>query len=112
MGDEAQLVREEIYAIKEVLKEMGNDNMEMAWTEFVDFFRRTNLLLEYQTHGNLNRTTLCAQVEEEERKYEEEQKEKKFTSRRPALTKTLTKMLKLNEEEDDDEDKTSTAEEK
>lgn len=104
--DDAQVMREEIYAIKEVLREMGNNSMEMAWTDFVDFFRRTGLLLEYRTtkHDNLNRTTLCKEMEEAERKELENQAEKKYTTRRTAMTKTLTKMFKMEDEEDDEQD--------
>lgn len=55
------LQREEVYRIKEILKEVDTDgNGTMEWAEFVEFFRRAGLLLEYKTQRLLNRTTLCA----------------------------------------------------
>jgi len=52
--------REEVYRIKEILKEVDTDGSgTMEWAEFVEFFRRAGLLLEYKTRKTLNRTTLC-----------------------------------------------------
>merc|ERR1712070_796074 len=57
-------LRDEIYRIKEILKEVDTDGSgTMEWDEFVDFFRRAGLLLEYHTEYNLNRTTLCSEME-------------------------------------------------
>lgn len=56
-----QAQREEVYRIKEILKEVDTDGSgSMEWDEFVEFFRRAGLLLEYKTRKTLNRTTLCA----------------------------------------------------
>jgi len=52
--------REEIRRIKEVFSEVDTDGSgSMEWGEFVDFFRRSGLLLEYQTRQSMNRTSLC-----------------------------------------------------
>merc|ERR1712187_312965 len=45
---EAQRKREEIYRIKEILREVDTDGSgTMEWSEFLDFFKRAGFLLEY-----------------------------------------------------------------
>lgn len=52
-------VRRQIYNFKQVLKELDEDgNGQMEWEEFVEFFRRCGLLLEYQSDAHLNHTSL------------------------------------------------------
>lgn len=52
--------RDEILRIKEILREVDADNSgTMEWEEFVDFFRRAGLLLEYEENSALNRSSLC-----------------------------------------------------
>jgi Ca2+-binding EF-hand superfamily protein len=59
--------REEIYRIKEILREVDTDNSgTMEWNEFVDFFRRAGFLLEYAVDHSRNRTTLCLEHEAEQ----------------------------------------------
>lgn len=80
-----------IYRIKEILSDIDTDgNGTMEWDEFVDFFRRAGLLLEYKTQSALNRTSLCVQAEntKELRKQEEErQGSKELTGRRTAISR-------------------------
>lgn len=57
---ETERVSEQIAKIKEILREVAGDGSdEIGWNEFVDFFRKSNLLLEYRTKLELNRTKLC-----------------------------------------------------
>lgn len=64
-GAEPPSRREEIIRIKEILKQVDQDGSgAMEWDDFVDFFRRAGMLLEYQTKPHLNRTTLCQELEE------------------------------------------------
>lgn len=50
----------EVHRVKELLKEVDVDGSGcMEWDEFVGFFRRAGLLLEYKTQEARNRTTLC-----------------------------------------------------
>lgn len=68
------LTRQEIWKIKQILREVdSDDNGTMEWSEFVDFFRRAGLLLEYQTPtGEIhNRTGLCQEEEDRVRKEDE-----------------------------------------
>lgn len=47
--------------MKIILEEVDTDGSgSMEWPEFVDFFRRANLLLEYKTMPEKNRVTLCS----------------------------------------------------
>lgn len=58
LGVESQVQarRDEITRIKRILDEIDSDGSgSMEWEEFVEFFRRTGLLLEYQTRSSLNR---------------------------------------------------------
>lgn len=61
MGEAAvQAKREEVRRIKEILTEIDTDGSgTMEWEEFVEFFRKAGLLLEYQTQESYNRTSLC-----------------------------------------------------
>lgn len=57
----------EVNKIKEILSEVDTDGSgSMEWPEFVDFFKRAGLLLEYKTRSSLNRTELCQAAEEAE----------------------------------------------
>lgn len=54
-----QLDKSDLPWIKETMRQVDKDgNMTMEWTEFVEFFRRTGLLLEYKTNEELNRSAL------------------------------------------------------
>lgn len=56
-------VREEVYRIKALLSELDEDgNGYLEWPEFVAFFRRSGMLLEYVTETSRNRTSLCATI--------------------------------------------------
>lgn len=62
-----QAKKEEVRTIKEILTEIDTDGSgSMEWDEFVEFFRRAGLLLEYQTQESYNRTSLCEPEEIEE----------------------------------------------
>lgn len=73
MGEAAvQAKREEVRRIKEILTEIDTDGSgTMEWEEFVEFFRKAGLLLEYQTQESYNRTSLC-EVEDLAQKIAEE----------------------------------------
>lgn len=65
-AEHVQEKRQEIYRIKEILSEVDSDGSGcMEWNEFVDFFRRAGLLLEYKERREFNRTSLCRQLEEQ-----------------------------------------------
>jgi hypothetical protein len=54
-----QIDKSDLSWIKETMRRVDKDgNMTMEWTEFVEFFRRTGLLLEYKTKEQLNRSAL------------------------------------------------------
>jgi len=57
--DHTSRLRRQIYNFKQVLKELDQDgNGQMEWEEFVEFFRRCGLLLEYESDAHLNHTSL------------------------------------------------------
>mmetsp|Transcript_30841 Transcript_30841/g.48074 ORF Transcript_30841/g.48074 Transcript_30841/m.48074 type:complete len:429 (-) Transcript_30841:185-1471(-) len=57
----------EVSKIKEILSEVDTDGSgSMEWPEFVEFFKRAGMLLEYKTRNSLNRTELCQAAEEAE----------------------------------------------
>jgi Ca2+-binding EF-hand superfamily protein len=69
--------RQDIYMIKEILREVDKDGSgTMEWGEFVDFFRRSGLLLEYATRDN--KVALCE--EEEQRKAREAEQLDQYVS--------------------------------
>jgi hypothetical protein len=56
--------RQEIYRIKQILRDVDTDNSgTMEWNEFVDFFRRAGFLLEYREDEHRNRTAVALEHE-------------------------------------------------
>lgn len=83
----SHLRRQEIYRIKEILADIDEDgNGCMEWPEFVDFFRRAGLLLEYHTREELNRTELCQEAEKAQKEKDEEDANRKDLMRRTAVS--------------------------
>jgi Ca2+-binding EF-hand superfamily protein len=87
-----QARRDEVHRIKAILREVDEDGSgTMEWTEFVEFFRRAGLLLEYEVHPALNRTSLCIAAEAQGcRDEQDDDALRKETIRRHATTKTYT----------------------
>jgi len=51
--------RDEVARIKQILDTLDTDGSgTMEWTEFVEFFRRSGMFLEYQTRQSLNRCSV------------------------------------------------------
>jgi len=71
-----QLTKEDMTWVKDVLSDLDQDgNSSMDWPEFVDFFRKTGLLLEYKTRDDLNASMLGeTSMESMRKKKQEEQK--------------------------------------
>eukprot|EP00927_Polykrikos_kofoidii_P074615 TRINITY_DN7063_c0_g1_i1.p1 TRINITY_DN7063_c0_g1~~TRINITY_DN7063_c0_g1_i1.p1 ORF type:complete len:359 (-),score=50.58 TRINITY_DN7063_c0_g1_i1:93-1169(-) len=93
----ADLAREKIYRIKDMLNDIDTDgNGSMEWDEFVDFFRRAGLLLEYHTQTARNRTSLCQELQVERAVKAQKESENSIlrnTMRRTAHTATVGKTL-------------------
>ncbi|CAJ1365053.1 unnamed protein product, partial [Effrenium voratum] len=70
-----KLCREDMQWVRGILSELDGD-ASMTWPEFVDFFRQTGLLLEYQTRRELNESNLgeTSLVEHLKKQEEEEQR--------------------------------------
>merc|ERR1719230_571596 len=62
-GEEIRIAqKEENQRIKRIMEEVDTDGSgTMEWPEFVDFFRRAGMLLEYRTKSILNRTPFWSQ---------------------------------------------------
>lgn len=57
--DHTSRLRVQLSRFRQILNELDGDGSgEMEWEEFVDFFRRCGLLLEYQVDTHLNHTGL------------------------------------------------------
>jgi len=54
-----KLTREDMQWVRGILTELGSDgHTKMCWTEFVEFFRQSGLLMEYETRSDLNTSSL------------------------------------------------------
>lgn len=61
-------LKADIRRMIDVLKDVDTDhNCSLDWEEFVNFFRREGLLLEYKTRADKNRTTLGVAFDEKKR---------------------------------------------
>jgi len=61
-------LKADIRRMIDVLKDVDTDgSCSLDWDEFVNFFRREGLLLEYKTRSEKNHTTLCAAFDEKKR---------------------------------------------
>lgn len=71
------LTKDDMDWIREVLTNLDQDgNSSMDWPEFVDFFRKAGLLLEYSTRDDLNQSHLGeTNIELHRQKMEEERKD-------------------------------------
>jgi hypothetical protein len=79
----AEKARADMHRMKEILKDIDTDmSGAMDWEEFVDFFRRSGLLLEYKSQEavHMNRVTLCVELEEAKKVAEEAQAQKDLKS--------------------------------
>lgn len=78
--------KREISKIKEILSEVDIDGSgSMEWPEFVDFFKRAGLLLEYKTRDSLNRTELCQAAEDAEAAEQKRLKDRAATAMRATI---------------------------
>mmetsp|Transcript_16546 Transcript_16546/g.28932 ORF Transcript_16546/g.28932 Transcript_16546/m.28932 type:complete len:346 (+) Transcript_16546:50-1087(+) len=80
--------KEELGKMKQILVDLDEDGSgQMEWDEFVEFFRRAGLLMEYQTRKSLNHTDMDDVIEPiRERQRQEKLKfEERLAQHRPNL---------------------------
>jgi len=103
-GQSMQARREEVGRIKRILDDIDTDGSgTMEWDEFVEFFRRTGLFLEYQTRSSLNDWTALMSPQELEhiamQKTQTEKEEEQRKTPRRCMTVSPTQMgLALDED--------------
>jgi len=77
-----QLTKADMEWVSDVLNDLDQDgNASMDWPEFVDFFRKTGLLLEYKTRPDLNASMLGETNMESKRKTNDVNKKKRDTNK-------------------------------